>query len=87
MRYFLFNILVEEKLGFDTLHCETMSGSTMSKRKRALRSLSANECGAGIYAEPIFRPDHKIFIVFFLFYEIIHSYFNGIKICHLLYNL
>jgi hypothetical protein len=26
-------------------------GSTMSKRKRALRSLSANECHAGIYAE------------------------------------
>ena len=31
-------------------------GSTMSKRKRALRSLSANECGNGIYAEPILSP-------------------------------
>ena len=25
----------------------------MSKRKREYRSLSANECGAGIYAEPV----------------------------------
>ena len=34
----------------------------MSKRKRALRSLSANECGAGIYAEPILSP--YFFIVY-----------------------
>ncbi|MBR4624600.1 MAG: hypothetical protein IKO56_03575 [Alphaproteobacteria bacterium] len=32
----------------------------MSKRKRALRSLSANECRAGIYAERFPSPAPKI---------------------------
>ena len=44
--------------------------STMSKRKRVKRSLSANECGAGIYAEPVPVPpperlNHRMVIFLF----------------------
>ena len=58
MRYFLFNPVRVSR--FNTSHCATMLGSTMSKRKQATRSLSANECGAAnthsVLSEPILSP-------------------------------
>ena len=41
-----FNIGFVAPVWFETSSAFGVSGSTMSKRKQALRSLSANECGA-----------------------------------------